>query len=682
MRMIRPQILLAALLSLSASASLAAGFATGYSYELSAPGAPDRNAQEGGFGPPGAVRSFSDAIGFSDATLSSDARIDGWGAARYGYLQSYVRGSTSLSTQGADQGTYVRADMTSSLTDSFVIQCGACAAGTIGSMTFRVYFDAATTRTSTLGQPVTDTGGNLADTNWSTTFQIRADGVPDPTPPDVPGPPNPGQKSLEYYRLDTLHNGIPGVEESPRVSAGLQELSISFVFGEAIHLDMSLRAAVLGGVYTGDNTSSFSGSGAMATDATHSMYWDGITSVQDADGQVVGAFTALNAAGIDYARSLAVVPEPGTWALMLGGLALVGVVARRRVHALRTAMVETVSAAAASARAVAPALLAAALLPALAAPPALAATAPAPAWAGYGETLTAYDPSLNERDHFAGDDRIGGTSSLTFHTGYSTALTRTRLDAEGVTQVNYGQLRTRAAVSGSLDTINDGGRQTIANMFAGGSIHDEFVIACAGCADGTTGMFTARVHVDGTISTAGALTGPSPTATMTQGASWNFNAALTAQGVDAGIGVDRVSGTRSVSLSTGLPPFSEDVGDPLGWHTLTVSFVFGQPIALDLGLGVQAYHFLSTDDGAGATGWADVGTDFSHSLTWEGISALTGADGQAITGFTALNSAGVDYARSLAAVAPVPEPGTWALMAGGLGLLALGRSRRARRTAA
>lgn len=338
MRMIRPHILLAALLSLSAGAALTSGaqaqtFATSYSYELSAPGAPDRSAQDGDSGPPGAVRGFSDAIGFSDAALSSTARIDGWGAARYGSLQAYVRGSTSLSAQGANQGTYVRADMTSSLTDSFVIQCGGCAAGTIGSMSLRIYFDAATARDSALGQPVTDTGGNLADTNWSASFQIRADGVPDPTPPDVPGPPNPGQSSLEYYRLDTLHNGVPGVEESPRVSAGLQELSIDFVFGEAIHLDMSLRAAVLGGVYTGDNTGSFSGSGAMTTDATHSMYWDGITSVRDADGRIVGAFTALNAVGIDYARSLAVVPEPGTWALMLGGLALMGAVALRRRRA-------------------------------------------------------------------------------------------------------------------------------------------------------------------------------------------------------------------------------------------------------------------------------------------------------------------------------------------------------------
>ena len=371
-------MLAGSMLAALAGGAQAQTFATGYSYELSAPGTQDRSAQDGGFGSPGTVRRFSDAIGFSDATLSSDARIDGWGAARYGSLQSYVRGSTSLAAQGANQGTYVRADLTSSLTDSFVIQCGACAAGTIGTMNFRVYFDAVTTRGSTLGQPVTDTGGNLADTNWSTTFQIRADGVPDPTPPDVPGPPNPGQKSLEYYRLDTLHNGVPGVEESPRVSAGLQELSINFVFGEPIHLDMSLRAAVLGGVYTGDNATSFSGSGVMATDATHSMYWDGITSLQDADGHAIVAFTALNAVGIDYARSLAVVPEPGAWALMLGGLALMGVIARRRVRALRTATGGTQDSVTASARAAAPALLAAALLPVLAASPAWAAPAPAP----------------------------------------------------------------------------------------------------------------------------------------------------------------------------------------------------------------------------------------------------------------------------------------------------------------
>ena len=66
-----------------------------------------------------------------------------------------------------------------------------------------------------------------------------------------------------------------------------------------------------------------------------SLEWDGIDSVLDDQGNPITGWSLASGSGFDYTRSFAAqlpaaVPEPGSWALMMTGLALLGFVGRGR----------------------------------------------------------------------------------------------------------------------------------------------------------------------------------------------------------------------------------------------------------------------------------------------------------------------------------------------------------------
>jgi len=77
-------------------------------------------------------------------------------------------------------------------------------------------------------------------------------------------------------------------------------------------------------------------------EADRSAYWNGLTNIRGLNGEALSGFKLMGSDGLDYAFAsplspdprggAAVVPEPSTWAMMLGGFGLLGAAARRRTR--------------------------------------------------------------------------------------------------------------------------------------------------------------------------------------------------------------------------------------------------------------------------------------------------------------------------------------------------------------
>jgi hypothetical protein len=113
-----------------------------------------------------------------------------------------------------------------------------------------------------------------------------------------------------------------------------------------------------------------------------------------------------------------------------------------------------------------------------------------------------------------------------------------------------------------------------------------------------------------------------------------------------------------------------------------MDFAFGFPLDLqwqsriavvvDTGSSGYERHFIASSNAL---------ADFSHTFAWAGIQSVLDANGQLVSGFTALNDTGFDYALSVlrGGSVSVPEPGTFALMLASLfGMAACAQRRRQR----
>jgi fibronectin-binding autotransporter adhesin len=308
-----------------------------------------------------------------------------------------------------------------------------------------------------------------------------------------------------------------------------------------------------------------------------------------------------------------------------------------------------------------------------------------------------------------GDLLIGGTSDAVFNTNnsgtttlasnvrdyssagsqYITGLTKTGAGAlvmsgtssyKGATNVNAGRLIVSGAITGTPEV----------NVLAGAVLTDNGVIG-----NGTT-----NVNVAGTFSGNGTVNG----SVVAQNGGVISPGAAGNNGVGS---IGRLTIERDLQLLAGST-LKLDIGGPAGpanagltYDSLTVGASGGAITLageLDLSLNLANLnigdYFTLIDNRSGAA----IAGDFA-SIILGGLSAaeLASADGAGTRLFTTLSGLTVELSRvgdsSTRAVTggndlvltllAIPEPGTWAMLAGGLAVLALAkRPRRTRRQAA
>lgn len=116
--------------------------------------------------------------------------------------------------------------------------------------------------------------------------------------------------------------------------------------------------------------------------------------------------------------------------------------------------------------------------------------------------------------------------------------------------------------------------------------------------------------------------------------------------------------------------------------TVNIPVLFGSAKELNYTLEVDSYSYvLSKSFSSGHFGegaWAESTVDYSHTLSWGGITGVFDANGNAVSNFSVTSTSGFDYATT----APVPEPETYAMMLAGLGLLGFAARRRKLKEAA
>ncbi len=128
------------------------------------------------------------------------------------------------------------------------------------------------------------------------------------------------------YCASAYSDSHPGLNSFYSDLTPVITLHIPVIFGFQTGLSYTLD--VLAGAFVstrpGENASS------VDSFVDYTLSWGGITGVFDSSGNTVLDFTDTSMSGFDYYQQTAAIPEPETYAMLLAGLGLLGVAARRR----------------------------------------------------------------------------------------------------------------------------------------------------------------------------------------------------------------------------------------------------------------------------------------------------------------------------------------------------------------
>lgn len=265
----------------------------------------------------------------SDSSGLATSAASAWSTSAAGGMRLLTQASTRMiSTHGGAAGGQATGSADTSMRDSFVVLAdgcivAACATGAIGTMTFSVRFDAGFDGGGNYRSSTPD-GGNGG---WSVLGEWNASGFL-----------GSGIDGAEWFRgaYSALDQRGEPLVTSTGGGAGLGTFTTTFEFGMPISLFMRAHAVSQSGVKfdyyaSQDGDGGSSADAGYTTDMSHTIAWNGISEVRDADGAPISGFGAVSAdTGYDYARAFAApVPEPHSWALMAAGLAALRLYRRR-----------------------------------------------------------------------------------------------------------------------------------------------------------------------------------------------------------------------------------------------------------------------------------------------------------------------------------------------------------------